>query len=144
MSSAQNRRLLIGGVALTMGRLKNDGLAMVEVCDELGPILESMGYVEKAPFKYVSLIIRYGLVNNTRPEYQRIIKKYGELPIAIELDMGMLKNANKIGKERLKTVFTIAAVEALIDVGRKYGLPTWDLVQMRKQLIRSTDIRLDD
>lgn len=144
VSTVQNRRLLIGGVALVMGGLKHDGAAMVEVCDELGPFLESLGYFEEAPFKYVSLIFRYGLVNNTQPEYQRILKKHGELPIAIELDMKMLKAADKIDKERLKSVFTIGTLEALIDVGRKYSLPTEDLITMRDQRISSTGIRLGD
>lgn len=125
------RRLLIGGTALVVGKLKGDGPAMVEVCDELEPLLTASGFFENAPFKYVSLIIRYGLVNNTKPEYRPVIKKYGELPIAIELDISSLKSADS---HRLKQIFSLATVEALIDVGSKYQLPVVDLLRKKEEL----------
>ena len=108
---------------------------MVKVCDELEPVLISAGFFDEAPFKYVSLIIRYGLVNNTKPEYQPIIKRYGELPIAVELDMNMLRSADKNGT--LKQIFDLATLEALIDVGKKYQLPIESLVRKREELISS-------
>ena len=135
---AHNRNLLIGGVALVMGKLKGDGPAMVDVCDELDPLLVSIGFFNEAPFKCVSLIIRYGLVNNTKPEYQPIIKRHGELPVAIELDMTMLKSAAKNGS--LKSIFLLAMLEVLIDVGNRYHLPIERLVEERDALISSSGI----
>lgn len=123
-----------------LGRLKNAGAAMVEVCDELDPVLTATKFAEKAPFKYVSLIIRYDIKNDTKPKYQGIAKKYGELRIAVELDMTLLKSASKNGT--LKTVFQIATLDALIDVGEKYQLPVEKLVERKNEIINSTGVSL--
>jgi hypothetical protein len=134
----QERKILIGGVALVLGRLKKDGSAMVEVCNELDPLLTSINFAEKAPFEYVSLIIRYGVKNDTKPKYQGIAKKYGELRVAIELDMDKLKSADK--DETIKTVFEVATLDALIHVGEKYQLPVKKLVEKRQEVIANTGI----
>lgn len=85
----QKRKLLIGGVALVMGNVRNAGEAMVAVCDELDPILIESGWFPAAPFKYISLIIRYGVKTDLKPEFQPIIKKYGELPVAIVMGIAL-------------------------------------------------------
>ena len=128
----QNRNLLIGGVALVKGKLKNAGPAMVEVCDDLDSLLATAKFFEKAPFRCVSLIIRYGLTNKTEPEYQPVVKKYGELPVTVELSMDMLKSADKKGE--LKQVFFLATLEVLIDIANKYNLPDEVLLDKKKEL----------
>jgi Immunity protein 39 len=94
-SRAHNRNLVIGTVALVMGRLRKDGTALDEVRDEVEQLMLSTDFLADAPFKFISLIIRYGLVNKTKPDDEPISKKYGDLPIAIELDMTMLKTAER-------------------------------------------------
>lgn len=136
----QKRKLLIGGVALVMGRLRGGGAAMVEICDELEPLLTSSGFLDNASFDVVSLIIRYGLVNRTKPEYQRINKRYSELPIAVELDMDMLLAA---GKKKLKDIFHLATLVALIDVGKKYNLPIEALESKKQEVINTTGFSFD-
>lgn len=135
-----NRKIVIGGVALVIGRLKGDGAAMVQICDELDPLLDTSEFVSNAPFKFVSLIIRYGTKVEIVPVYQGIAKKNGALRIAIELDMNDLKAANKKGT--LKDVFAVATLKALIDVGKKYHLPVERLVERMQEIIGQTGISL--
>jgi hypothetical protein len=66
------------------------------------------------------LIFRYGLKNDEEPSYQRINKKHGDLPVAIELDTHELRTASR---DQLKRIFTVATTKVLIHVGKKYGLP---------------------
>jgi len=65
------------------------------------------------------LILRYGLKNDEKPEYNKIDKSDGELPLAIEIDTNQLIDADK---EQMKQIFTKATLIALIDAGHKYGL----------------------
>jgi len=118
----QKRKLLIGGVALVVGNVRNAGDAMVGVCDELDPILIQSGWFPSAPFKYVSLIMRYGDKTDLNPEFQPVIEKYGELPIAIELKMEDIRAVHR-DKIKLKSLFRRVTLEALIAMAEKYGLP---------------------
>ncbi len=93
---------------------------MGEIMDEMERLMIETGYLDNAPFKWVGLILRYGLKNEDEPHYQRINKKYGDLPVAIELDTNELRNASR---EELKEIFTIATLKVLVHVARKYGLP---------------------
>lgn len=126
---AHDRKLVIGGVALVKARLKNTGSAMVCVCDEIDPILLESKFFADAPFKCISLIIRYGLENKYEPVYQRINKTHGDLPISVEVDTHQLLGADLEG---VKTIFRRATIEALLHVARKYGLPDKMLQEFRE------------
>ncbi len=91
--------------------------------DYIESIIIASNYLEEAPFKWVGLIYRYGLKNMTKPEYQRINKKYGDIPVAIELKMEILEWADAHNIELLKEIFAIGALDTLIDIGNKYKLP---------------------
>ena len=125
-------------------RLKNTGAAMVQVCDEIEPILASSNFFSNAPFQSVNLIIRYGTRNNIKPEYQKICREYSELPIAVELDANMLHSADRSDKARLKCIITIAVLEGLIDVAKRFSLPFLPLNQKKEELESSCGIHLSD
>ncbi|KJV92575.1 Imm39 family immunity protein [Rickettsia bellii] len=76
------------------------------------------------PFKWVGLLYLYGTKNLLIPKYERINKKYGDLPIEIELKMEILEWADQNNLELLYDIFMIGALEALMHVGKKYKLPT--------------------
>lgn len=117
-----SRKLSLGGAALTKTRNNKHTIpVMQEIQDDLEQVMISTGYLDNAPFKWITLMLRYGLKNDAKPVYQRINKKYGDLPIAIELDTHELQDANR---EMLKRLFMIAILKSLIDVGKKYNLPT--------------------
>ena len=116
---------IYGAVALVKGRVKN----CLKVMSRVDKYLDNLVYIKKfmedpLPFKWVGLLFRYGIKNDLKVEFQRIHKKDGDLPIALELDMEILQWADKNNLELLHDIFMIAALEALIQVGEKYKLPT--------------------
>ena len=119
---AHNRKLVLGGSSLTIQRVHRNTLeVMGEVRDELEMLLISSGYFECAPFTWVSIILRFGLKKEDAPHYQRIDRRDGELPLAIELDTHELREANR---DELKRLYRIATLKALIHAGKKYNLVT--------------------
>ena len=109
------------GVSLTLARVPKTTLeAFAAVEAELEPILEASGYLKDAPFSWVTLAIRYGLKNEDRPHYNRINKKYGDLPLSIEVDVHEMLGASL---DELRIVFRRATLRALIHAGEKYHRP---------------------
>ena len=121
---AEQRILLIGGVSLVKGRVKEAGPVMREICDELEPLLQDMEFLDKAPFKTISMIIRFGKKNDLTPQYDPINKRHSELPVAVELQLAGLRTANK---DEVKAAFVTATIDVLLDVSEKYGLPNTPL-----------------
>jgi len=116
-----NRKLAIGGVALTMARIphKLNVAATHRVRDELEQEIIESDYLNGAPFKWVGLMIRYGLVDETEPHYQKINAKYGDLPLAIEVDSHRLLN---VSENEMAAVYRKATLTALVHAGERYGL----------------------
>ena len=129
-----NRKLVIGGVALVKARLKNTGPAMTQVCDELEPLLIGSDWFPAAPFRWVGLIIRYGLKTESEPHYQRINKTHGDLPIAVEVDTHHLLDIHT-EPERLKAFFKRVTIDCLLSVARRYDLPAGALENERNKVI---------
>ena len=124
---SHDRKIVLSAVSLTKARTRPFDLdVMGELMDEVEHIMVTTGYLNNAPFKWVGLILRYGLKNEDIPHYQRINKKYGDLPLAIELDTHELREASR---EELKDRFIVATLNALIHAGKKYDLPTKALQQ---------------
>lgn len=114
------RILLIGGVSLVKGCVKEAGLVMREICDELESLLHDIKFVEDAPFKTISMIIRFGEKNDLTPQYDPINKRHSELPVAVGLELAGLRMASK---EVVKSAFVTATIDVLLDVSKKYNLP---------------------
>jgi hypothetical protein len=119
---AHNRKYVPGGVALVKGRLKNSHKVVSQ--DEIDSFLIESGFCEGAPFRWVTLMYRYGPKNKTVPSYQRIDKKYGDLPLAVEIKMEILEWADKNNLALMRDIFMIGALDALIHAGKKYDRPT--------------------
>jgi len=120
---AHNRKLVLGGVALVKARLKNTGPAMDRVRDELEGVLIGAGWFPAAPFRWVGLIIRYGLKTESEPHFQRINKTHGDLPIAVEVDTHHLLDIHT-DPERLTAFFKRVTIDCLLSVARRYDLST--------------------
>ena len=124
---------IVGSVALVKGRLKNDKLTS-EVKKYLDDLIQSKNFMEKEiPFSWIGLIYRYGSKNDLNLDFQRIDKKDGELPIALELDMQILQWADQNNLDLLHDIFMIAALEALLQVCDKYKLPKEVFIAERKK-----------
>ena len=118
---AHNRKLVLGGVALTMARIPAKPMAAAGnyVRDELEQEIIHSGYLENAPFKWVGLIIRKGLVDEVEPHYQKIDPLDGELPLAIEIDVHQLLG---VSEDEMAAVYRKATLIALVHAGEKYKL----------------------
>jgi hypothetical protein len=130
---AHNRKLVLSGIALTKARIppKPNAAAANRVRDELEQEIVQSGYLESAPFKWVGLSIRYGLVDETRPHYQKIDSKDGELPLAIEIDVHRLLEATE---DEMAAVYRKATLIALTHAGEKYGLNTARVDQLLSEM----------
>jgi hypothetical protein len=119
---AHNRKLVLGGVALTKARVpaKPKAAAANLVRDELEQEVIESGYLDGAPFKWVGLIIREGLADEAEPHYEKINATHGDLPLAIEIDVHRLLG---VSEDEMAAVYRKATLIALIHAGERYGLP---------------------
>ena len=128
-----------GGVDLVGVRLifKRDIKNTFKVWENTDPKIEKLlkqsNFFEKVPFWWIGFIYRYGIKNKLVPDYKRISKKYGDLPIAIELRADILSWADQNNVHLLEDIFMVGALEALIHVGHKYKLPTEALEKEREK-----------
>ncbi len=112
------RELLIGGVGLVKGTIKNAGKAMINVCEEFEPEFERIRFLEKAPFTSVSLIIRYGMRWGA-PEVGKINHRHSELEVAIEAPMAELR---MLDESKLTGVVKKLTLIALVAIAMEYNL----------------------
>lgn len=127
---AHNRKFVPGIIDMVKVRLPNIK-HVVSMQDDIEKIIIDSNFLENAPFKWVGLMYRVGIKNDLIPEYNRIDKKDGELPIAVEIDFELLKWADDRDVKLLKDLFMMAGLDALIHVGKKYNLPTEKIEEAR-------------
>ena len=118
---AHNRKLVLGSVALTQAKLpaRQMALAAGNVRDDLEREMIESGYLDGAPFKWIGLIVREGLIDEVVPHYQKIDQSDGELPLAIEVDTNRLVGASL---EQVTNIYRKAVLLVLAHVAEKYGL----------------------
>lgn len=116
-----NRKFVSSTVCLIIGRIRRLH-QIISFSSELENLIIKSGMLEDAPFRWVGLTYRLGRKNMLKPEYDKIDKKDGELPIAVEIKMDILQWADSNDIELLKDLYMIAGIEALIDVCKKYKL----------------------
>lgn len=129
MESKHGRKLVLSAVALVPGRVRHSAAAAAEVRELLEAMMIRSAFLADAPFSWVGLMLRYGERNQEAPEYDEIDAEDGELPVAIELDMKDLQRASKGEVQRR---FLVATLRSLIDIGRRYNLPTADFEEALK------------
>jgi hypothetical protein len=112
--------VVLGGVGLIKGSIRNAGPAMVEICRELNPYLVNNGYLADAPFDLLNGIIRYGTKFDPYAEVGPINKRNKELPFAMEVELAPLK---LVTKEEVKAEFLKALIPALFAISLEYELP---------------------
>lgn len=113
-----DRRFTMSTVALTGQRRKKSWMPMlVRASHDIEQHLLQTGFLEDAPFWWVTMIIREGLKDDPEPEIQRINKKYGDLPLRIEIDVRRIAAAPD---EKVYATYLRAALIALIHAGKRY------------------------
>jgi hypothetical protein len=126
-----DRKIGFVGVALVKGRVKNGIKSRKGIEIQLDNVIRVNTIFNGAPFLSVLLVYRYGIKNDFKLEFKRINKKYGDLDVALELDMQILQWADQSNLDLLHDIFMIAALEALLQVCDKYKLPKEVIVEER-------------
>lgn len=130
-----NRKLGIVGVSLTKAKLNPHALkALGSVREEIEPVLVRSGYLRETPFSWVTVSLRFGLKNEDEPHYEKISKKYGDLPLAIEINTHELTGASEA---ELRRLFKIAVLRALLAAGQQYRCPVEELKLLLSDETRS-------
>jgi len=127
-----NRKLGLTGIALTKQRNnRHDIKSLAAVRDEIEKIIIDSEFLKNAPFSWITIAVRYGLKNDSKPNYRAVSKKYGDLPLSIEVNTHELINASF---EELKLIFKKAVLKALIHAGHKFDRPTEILEDAQKPI----------
>ena len=119
MKATAKRHILIGGVALIKGRIRNDGMSMVRICDLLEASVAS--WISDAPFDTISLIVRYGEDTTDGVEIGAINTRHSELPVAVQVALSELQSAQSDADE-LDSIFRHHTLRALREVGSRFAL----------------------
>lgn len=125
---AEVRNLIVGAVGLIKCRIKGDGQAALAARNTLEPALVEHEFLGTAPFKTISLILRYGERDNLNPEIGSVDLKRAFLPVAVEL------NARRLEKLDVLTMtqeFRTVMIEVLCDVAANFDLPYRFLDELR-------------
>lgn len=125
------RFFIPGTVELVKWKKIEDFKIIKEAADKADLLVKKEFSFENLPFSSIGLLLRYGLKNKLSPDYQRINKKYGDLPIAIEINTEILEWIDMNNPALLKDIYMIAILDALIHVGKKYNLTTEKIEEAR-------------
>jgi hypothetical protein len=132
MAKKHDRKLGLCGAAMTTARVPRfDVQVMTNVRDEIEAIMIDSGYLDGAPFEWVTISLRYGLKYEDVPHYEAINKEFGDLPLAIELDTNELRSCDR---NEMQVLFTIATLKSLIHAGNKFELQTKALKSRLEEL----------
>ena len=134
MIKKHNRKLALLGAAMTTTHLPRYTIEVgTKVRDEVESMMLDCGYLDGAPFEWVTISLRYGLKNDDEPKFEPVNKEYGDLPLTIELDTRELATASR---DEMKTAFEISTLKALVATGRRFGLKYSQLEERLEAIVR--------
>jgi len=113
--------VLIGGVGLVKGRIKNIGQAMASVCEDVKPVIEKNRVFEGMPFKEINMVIRWGDERMEAPEIGPLRRTQKSLEVATTISLEEGK-AVENSPEKLKGMIKGELIKVLRELETKYGL----------------------
>lgn len=113
--------ILIGGVGLVKGRIKNIGQAMVSVCDEVKPLIEQSNAFDAMPFKEINMVIRWAEESVSEPEIGPLRKSKKSLDVATTISLREGKSVEN-NPDQLKYLVKAELNKVLNAIEVKYGL----------------------
>jgi hypothetical protein len=116
-----NYPVLIGGVSLVKGRIKNIGQAMIAVCEEVKPAIEQSNAFDGMPFKEINMVIRWAEESISEPEIGPLRKSTQSLEVATTIGLYEGK-AVENNPDQLKSLIRAELVKVLNAIEVKYGL----------------------
>jgi len=133
MTKTHNRKLGLLGAAMTTTRLPRYTIEIgTKVRDDVEGMMLDSGFLDGAPFEWVTVSLRYGLKNDDEPKFEPVNKSYGDLPLTIELDTRELAVASR---EEMKLAFETATLKALIAAGRRFDLEYSRLQERLEEIV---------
>jgi hypothetical protein len=123
------RNLVVGAVSLVRCKVRGYGPPILAARNKIEAALDMNHYLAGAPFRTVSLILRYGTRNNLNPEIGEVDVRRSMLPVAVELDVKYLET---LDSQALEKHFHIVMIDVLCDVAANYDLPCDFLDAMRE------------
>lgn len=122
------RNLVVGGVSLIKCRARSFGPAIMEARNTIEAELDRNSYLSNAPFRTVSLILRFSNYDNPIPEIGEVDIGRSLLPVAIYINARHLETLNsQVMAEYMK----ILMIDVLCDVAANFDLPYEFLDDMR-------------
>jgi immunity protein 39 of polymorphic toxin system len=123
-------RIGLGSVGLIPGRVRGDTAPLERARDEVERLLGE-AFFQAAPFDRIFLALRYGSRTRLAPVLRRVGIRHGipRLPVAVELEMGVLQRASP---EEMEAIFRQVLMDALLAVATKYHLPAERLAEARR------------
>ncbi|TCI01299.1 hypothetical protein EZV61_18670 [Corallincola luteus] len=113
--------VLIAGVGLVKGRIKNIGQAMASVCDEVKPLIEQSKAFDAMRFKEINMVIRWAEESINEPEIDPLRKSKKSLEVATTISLREGK-AVENDPEQLKSLVKAELGKVLNAIEVKYGL----------------------
>jgi hypothetical protein len=131
-----NRKIVLGAVSLTTKSPNTHDLeVMGETMNEIEQLMVADKFLENAQFQWISLVFRYGIHDETVPRYQRVSKKYGDLPLSIEVENDRIR---LLPKDALRDAFLLTTLKVLLHVADKYKLSAGAIATRYHQLANTT------
>lgn len=129
--------LVLGGVGLIKGRIRESQGAMIEITREINPFLVNSNTLENAPFSLLSGCILYGNRFDPFAKIGPINKVHDEFSFSVEVEMLPLQFANK---EIVKLAFVSAVIPALLVITDKFELTNTGILNYAKSQGFSTEV----
>ncbi len=123
----------VGTSGLVLRHKVESGLIILGTLDSIIHTMYDRYFFPQDKFVRIGLLFLYGIKTDLKARYERIDKKYKDLPISVELDTSIMEWAELYDLELMKEIFMIATCEAVLDVLRKYKLPTEPIEKVRAQ-----------
>lgn len=120
--SRNSKRIIFGAQYLSVGTVRNTAKIINQ--DLVDGLITRSNFLDKAPFSWIHLTFLYGNKNNLKVDFKGIDEEYKDLIASVELDVEILKWADQNSHKLLHDIFMIAALESLMQIGKKYDLPT--------------------
>lgn len=131
-SMSEKANLTISGVALIkFKRDKRIAINLIRLAQEFRELLAKNSYFGNAPFEAVSLVLRYGDLEDLEPQGLKINKKNSELEVAAFLNV---HNLLSMSDEEMKSYLRRAIMEIFCDISANYDLPYEFLDEHREKV----------
>ena len=115
--------ILFGMVDIVPGKVRYDFKALQRIKDFSIRELETSWFLQGTPFHSIVHLFLYGETLNLKIPRMAIHKKDKNLSTKQTLDMKVLQWADWENFDLLSDIFSIATLEALLQIGRKFNLP---------------------